>query len=81
MAEKKQPNRWRCLKKGCNPVLDEKTADLHNKNFGHRVAKWPTRSKAGIKKAVQRNKTGYYDQYNVGDKDRSERIANGYLRD
>ena len=68
MPEREQPNRWRCLTTGCNPVLDEATADAHNAETGHRVAKWPRRSKAGKKKAAQRNRNGYYNTYNTGRK-------------
>lgn len=68
MAETKQVNRWRCTVVGCNPVLmGQKAADDHA-SFGHRVAKWPIRSAAGKAKARERNRTGYYDQYNVGEK-------------
>jgi len=63
-----QPNRWRCLTIGCNPVLNEQTAVAHTDETGHRTAKWPVRSKAGRKAAKRRNRTGYYDKYNVGEK-------------
>lgn len=61
--------RWRCLVAGCNPVLfgtDE--ADEHRSSQGHRVALWPVRSVEGERRARIRNKTGYYDKYNVGPK-------------
>jgi hypothetical protein len=69
MAEKDQTNRWRCTVVGCNPVLiGNSAADSHSEASGHRIAKWPIRSKAGKKQAEVRSKTGYYDQYNVGSK-------------
>jgi hypothetical protein len=79
MAEKDQTDRWRCTVAGCNPVLvGEASADAHRDDKGHRIAKWPIRSKAGKKKAVVRNRTGYYDKYNVGAKSYEER---GHLFD
>jgi len=68
MPERAQPNRSRCLSTGCNPVLDEATATDHNAETGHRVAKWPVRSKDGQRRARARNRSGYYDRYNVGAK-------------
>lgn len=68
MAEREQPKRWRCLSVGCNPVLNEFTADIHNIETDHRVAKWPVRSAKGKAKARARNRSGYYDKYNVGAK-------------
>lgn len=69
MAERNQKNRWRCTVTGCNPVLiGQSNADAHRTEVGHRVAKWPIRSAAGKAKARARNKSGYYDQYNVGHK-------------
>ena len=69
MAEKNQTNRWRCTVAGCNPVLiGESAAESHRDSKGHRIAKWPIRSEAGKKKAAKRNKSGYYDKYNVGAK-------------
>lgn len=69
MAERPQPNRWRCLTAGCNPVLvGEAAASAHRDDLSHRVAKWPVRSKAGKRKAKARNRSGYYDRYNVGSK-------------
>ena len=79
MAEKAQPKRWRCLQVGCNPVLIEATAESHKANTGHRVAKWPVRSKEGKRRAKVRNQTGYYDQYNVGAKSREARGLSGHL--
>lgn len=65
MELKNNSNRWRCLTSGCNPHLNgEDEANLHSKDFEHRVAKWPVRSKSGQAKAVARNKSGYYDKYN-----------------
>jgi hypothetical protein len=63
MPERDQPDRWRCLATGCNPVLDEHAAILHSTATGHRTAKWPIRSAAGKAKAAERNRTGYYRQY------------------
>ena len=68
MSERNQRKRWRCLTVGCNPVLNETTAAAHAQETGHRVAKWPVRSRAGKAKAKQRNRSGYYDKYNVGEK-------------
>lgn len=67
-GERPQPERWRCLAKGCNPVLDVNTALKHREESGHRVAKWPVRSEAGQRRAQARNRSGYYDRYNVGAK-------------
>ena len=62
-----QVNRWRCCITGCNPKLFSKdAADNHKNQTGHRIAKWPIRSAEGKRKASQRNRTGYYDKYNVG---------------
>lgn len=69
MAEKIQSNRWRCLTTGCNPVMyGNEVAELHKDDSGHRVAKWPVRSAKGRKLARERNKSGYYNKYNVGAK-------------
>lgn len=69
MAERNQRNRFRCIVVGCNPVLiGQQSATEHGELTGHRTAKWPIRSAAGKAKARQRNRTGYYDQYNVGAK-------------
>lgn len=65
--------RWRCLVPGCNPVLDAASAQAHKEKTGHRVAAWPVRSAEGKRRAQIRNKTGYYDKYNVGSKSRSAR--------
>lgn len=81
MSERKQPHRWRCLTSGCNPVLNEKTAAEHNVSTQHRVAKWPVRSTAGKRKAAIRNKTGYYDKYNVGEKSYASRVEDGHMAD
>jgi len=81
MGERKQLNRWRCLTTGCNPVLDETLAEEHKKSTGHRVAKWPVRSAKGQKKAAKRNRSGYYDKYNVGEKSYVSRVDNGYMSD
>lgn len=62
-------NRYRCLSTGCNPIMfGEKEANEHAHTTGHRTAKWPVRSAEGERKARIRNKTGYYDKYNVGEK-------------
>lgn len=65
--------RWRCLTTGCNPTLNITTAQNHHTRTGHRVAAWPVRSAAGKAKARNRNRTGYYDKYNVGPKSASNR--------
>lgn len=57
--------RWRCLKTGCNPVLDAATAEAHKAETGHRVAAWPVRSKEGTRRAIARNKSSYYRKYNI----------------
>jgi methylmalonyl-CoA mutase N-terminal domain/subunit len=76
MAEKKQLNRWRCTVVGCNPVLKGlEKAEAHRNSTGHRVAKWPVRSAKGQQKARQRNRSGYYDVYNVGDKSYEARFG------
>lgn len=75
MGERNQPKRWRCLVAGCNPVLDEETAKAHKNETEHRVAKWPVRSREGRKKAKERNRSGYYDKYNVGYKDYHTRFG------
>lgn len=65
----KYPNRQRCLSSGCNPfLLNINAADAHKAETGHRTAKWPVRSAEGERRARVRNKTGYYDKYNVGAK-------------
>lgn len=69
MAKRDQTNRWRCCIKGCNPkLIGEEVAANHKSETGHRVAKWPVRSEEGKRKAVARNKSGYYNKYNVGSK-------------
>lgn len=71
MSERDQHNRWRCTVVGCNPVMKSLEAvETHQAETGHRTAKWPIRSAAGKARARQRNKTGYYDKYNVGAKSR-----------
>lgn len=73
MAERNQRNRWRCTVVGCNPkLIGQAAADAHAAT-GHRVAKWPIRSPQGKAKARERNRTGYYDQYNVGEKSAAAR--------
>lgn len=79
MGERRQPNRWRCLQTGCNPVLDEESAKAHKEETQHRVAKWPVRSREGQKKARQRNRNGYYDKYNVGPKSYQARFGGDFL--
>lgn len=69
MAEKNQKNRWRCTITGCNPRLfSEQASENHATEMSHRTAKWPIRSAADKAEANKRNKTGYYDKYNVGNK-------------
>lgn len=69
-----QSHRYRCLTVGCNPVLfGEEEALEHKAVTGHRTAKWPVRSAEGKRKARLRNRTGYYDKYNVGCKSYTER--------
>ena len=69
MSERDQHNRWRCIVTGCNPVMKSAEAmESHQAETGHRTAKWPIRSATGKAKARARNKTGYYDKYNVGAK-------------
>ena len=83
-AKKKKNNadRWRCLSVGCNPVLHgEMSATAHKEATEHRVAKWPVRSAQGITKADRRNKDGYYDKYNVGEKSYAVRVGEGYMAD
>jgi hypothetical protein len=71
----KNKNRWRCLVTGCNPLIyGEEAAENHRKIEGHRVAKWPVRSKEGQRRARERNRNGYYDKYNVGAKHATVRL-------
>ncbi len=66
--------RWRCCITGCNPQLKCRAeAEAHKFVTGHRVAAWPKRSKEGQRRARQRNRSGYYDKYNVGHKARGFR--------
>lgn len=59
--------RFRCMVKGCNPKLfGEEAAQSHREEYGHKVYKWPERSTEGKRRAAERNRTGYYDKYNVG---------------
>lgn len=84
MAERNQHNRWRCTVVGCNPkLIGQERADRHVAETGHRVAKWPIRSPEGKAKARQRNRSGYYDQYNVGEKSAVARglVSVGYADD
>ena len=74
-GDKPQPDRWRCLITGCNPVLNETTAAEHKAATGHRVARWPVRSARGKRLARERNQSGYYDKYNVGDKSYERRLG------
>lgn len=68
-GDRTQPDRWRCTTTGCNPVLfGEDAATAHREESGHRTAKWPVRSAEGKRRARARNRTGYYDRYNVGAK-------------
>jgi len=80
MAERNQHNRWRCTVVGCNPkLLGQTRADRHVSETGHRIAKWPIRSPEGKAKARERNRTGYYDKYNVGEKSAEARgLTSGY---
>jgi hypothetical protein len=74
MGDRAQPHRRRCTTVGCNPVLQgDAAAAAHRAETGHRTAKWPVRSPEGRKRARQRNRTGYYDQYNVGHKSAAAR--------
>lgn len=70
--------RFRCLTVGCNPKLfGEDRAQDHKDSTGHRVAKWPVRSAEGRRRARHRNRTGYYDKYNVGPKSYAARFGGG----
>lgn len=78
MSERNQPGRWRCTVVGCNPVMKStEVMESHQAETGHRTAKWPIRSVEGKAKAKRRNKTGYYDKYNVGAK---TAVARGLTR-
>lgn len=78
----KNKNRWRCLITGCNPKLyGEQAANEHKAETGHRVAKWPVRSPEGKRRSRLRNKTGYYDKYNVGAKSAAVRLGRPSLDD
>lgn len=75
MSERNQTNRWRCTVVGCNPkLIGEAKAEAHKDETGHRIAKWPIRSAEGKRRAKVRNRTGYYNKYNVGEKAYSERF-------
>lgn len=81
MSERDQHNRWRCTVVGCNPVMKSLEAtEKHRAETGHRTAKWPIRSAAGKAKARQRNKTGYYDKYNVGAKSAEARALEEFAQ-
>lgn len=57
--------RQRCLTVGCNPKLnDPGVARAHSEETGHRTAAWPKRSAEGRRRARERGRNGYYDQYN-----------------
>jgi hypothetical protein len=74
MVKAHNSNRWRCLTVGCNPVLfGAEAADAHSVATKHRTAKWPTRSEVGELRAKARNRSGYYDKYNVGAKSAAAR--------
>lgn len=61
---------------GCNPVmLSIESMESHQAETGHRTAKWPIRSAEGKRRAHVRNRSGYYDKYNVGEKSRSARLS------
>lgn len=76
MTEKAQPDRWRCLAVGCNPkLIGQPAAASHKAETGHRVAKWPVRSAEGRRRARARNRSGYYDRYNVGAKSYPSRLG------
>ena len=81
MSERDQHSRWRCTVVGCNPIMRSPEAnEQHKQATGHRTAKWPIRSANGKRKAHIRNKTGYYDKYNVGEKSAYERgLADSYV--
>lgn len=79
MAERDQHDRRRCLTTGCNPVLHgDEAASAHTRSTGHRTAKWPIRSAEGKRRAAVRNRTGYYDRYNVGPKSPESRRLRGH---
>lgn len=78
VAEKKQPDRWRCCITGCNPkLIGYEVALKHKKTTGHRIARWPVRSADGAVAARERNRNGYYDKYNVGAKSAVVRLGYG----
>lgn len=67
MAERDQPDRYRCTVTGCNPVMHgAEAAAAHAAETSHRTAKWPIRSDEGKAKARARNRNGYYTKYNTG---------------
>lgn len=75
MSERDQKSRWRCTVVGCNPVmLSLEEMEMHQAETGHRTAKWPIRSAEGKRRARARNRSGYYDKYNVGEKSRAARF-------
>jgi hypothetical protein len=77
MAERDQHDRWRCTVVGCNPVLlSLEEVEWHKvETGGHRTAKWPIRSAEGKRRKKLRDRSGYYDKYNVGDKSREARFG------
>lgn len=79
MSERDQTDRWRCCVAGCNPkMIGEAAAERHRADTGHRIAKWPIRSAEGKRRARARNRSGYYDKYNVGAKSAAARgLARG----
>lgn len=73
-ALKAHAQRYRCTVAGCNPELyGERAAESHRALSGHRTAKWPVRSAEGQRRARQRNRSGYYNKYNTGEKARHPR--------
>lgn len=68
--------RYRCTVVGCNPALwGDAARDDHTSRTGHRTAKWPVRSAEGKRRAKARNRSGYYDRYNVGHKARGGYVS------
>ena len=72
------PKRRRCLTTGCNPALkNEAEATVHREQAGHRTSAWPVRGAEGKRRAKARNRNGYYDKYNVGEKSYAARGLGG----
>lgn len=55
-------------------MLSVEVMESHQAETGHRTAKWPIRSAERKRRARVRSRSGYYDKYNVGEKERGVRF-------